>query len=380
MFCVLLPVITKTYAMSAFHLSKKKQPDVEVDLELPQFLMRGYTYRDVRMGGRWQGSSLAARLSSADPNLALDVSAEAELDGKRLASLQAAGHVKRLAPAALGWGTKVGDAVLSARFAADVTRRGGGMPLGELRIDDFAMTSASKDYHLDQLLLCSAVSAGRNRLSLSSDFARAELEGPLAPGDLKKCGLALLGKCLPGLTDANARYLEVQTELDGSPWRLASVYLPNGNPPYNNPADKSKLAYKLQWFDAFLAHAAELQKLSVPVVLGGDFNVILTPKDVYDSRPFVHDALFLPEVRKRLRMLEYAGFYDAFRTLHPDEPGYTFWDYTGNALAADFGMRIDYLFLNAPAADRLTACAVDKSPRLGTKPSDHTALTAEFAK
>ena len=200
-------------------LSKKKHPDVEVDLELPQFLMRGYTYRDVRMGGRWQGSSLAARLSSADPNLALDVSAEAELDGKRLASLQAAGHVKRLAPAALGWGTKVGDAVLSARFAADVTRRGGGMPLGELRIDDFAMTSASKDYHLDHLLLCSAVSAGRNRLSLSSDFARAELEGPLAPGDLKKCGFALLGKCLPGLTDVPAR------DVEGKEWKLrAQLY------------------------------------------------------------------------------------------------------------------------------------------------------------
>ena len=191
--------------------------------------------------------------------------------------------------------------------------------------------------------------------------------------------LTVVREGLPGLTDANARYLEVQTELDGSPWRLASVYLPNGNPPYNNPADKSKLAYKLQWFDAFLAHAAELQKLSVPVVLGGDFNVILTPKDVYDSRPFIHDALFLPEVRKRLRMLEYAGFYDAFRMLHPDDPGYTFWDYTGNALAADFGMRIDYLFLNAPAADRLTVCAVDKSPRLDAKPSDHTALVSEFA-
>ena len=50
----------------------------------------------------------------------------------------------------------------------------------------------------------------------------------------------------------------------------------------------------------------------------------------------------------------------------------------GNALAADFGMRIDYLFLNAPAVDRLLSCTVDKSPRLAPKPSDHTALVAEF--
>ena len=41
-------------------------------------------------------------------------------------------------------------------------------------------------------------------------------------------------------------------------------------------------------------------------------------------------------------------------------------------------MRIDYLFLNAPAVDRLLSCMVDKSPRLAPKPSDHTALVAEF--
>jgi len=83
-------------------------------------------------------------------------------------------------------------------------------------------------------------------------------------------------------------------------------------------------------------------------------------------------------VRRRLNALCHGGFYDAFRTLHPKDPGYTFWDYTGNALAADFGMRIDYLFLNAPAVDRLLSCTVDKSPRLAPKPSDHTALVAEF--
>ena len=134
----------------------------------------------------------------------------------------------------------------------------------------------------------------------------------------------------------------------------------------------------LQRMNAFLRHAADLRKLDCPVVLGGDFNVILTENDVYDPKPFADDALFLPEVRRKLNALCHGGFYDAFRTLHPKDPGYTFWDYTGNALAADFGMRIDYLFLNAPAVDRLLSCTVDKSPRLAPKPSDHTALVAEF--
>ena len=41
-------------------------------------------------------------------------------------------------------------------------------------------------------------------------------------------------------------------------------------------------------------------------------------------------------------------------------------------------MRIDYLLFSPQAADGLVSCAVDKTPRLGVKPSDHTALTAEL--
>lgn len=183
---------------------------------------------------------------------------------------------------------------------------------------------------------------------------------------------------VPNFTDSNARYIEAEICIDSINWRVASVYLPNGNPPYNDAADDSKYTYKLQWMDALLTHAKELQKLQQPVILGGDFNVILTDNDVYDPQAYTKNALFRPEVRQKLAALQHMGFYDAFRSLHPDDQGYTFWDYSGNALAADFGMRIDYLFLNAVAADCLTSCNVDKSPRLAPKSSDHTALIAEF--
>ena len=195
---------------------------------------------------------------------------------------------------------------------------------------------------------------------------------------LSRHPLSVVREGLPDFDDENARYLETEVSVQGQKWRLASIYLPNGNPPYNDVADRSKYLYKLEWMNAFLRHAADLRKLDCPVVLGGDFNVILTENDVYDPKPFADDALFLPEVRRKLNALCHGGFYDAFRTLHPKDPGYTFWDYTGNALAADFGMRIDYLFLNAPAVDRLLSCTVDKSPRLAPKPSDHTALVADF--
>lgn len=183
---------------------------------------------------------------------------------------------------------------------------------------------------------------------------------------------------LPGFEDENARYLEAEIGIGGQKYIVASIYLPNGNPPYNNPDDDSKYAYKLSWMDALYARAQELFDLRQPVILGGDFNVILTERDVYSPDDYRNNALFREEVRQKLSALTYLGFYDAFRSLHPDKTGYTYWDYAGAALPNDLGMRIDYLLLSPDAMDRLKSCAVDKSPRLSAKPSDHTVLKAEL--
>ena len=184
---------------------------------------------------------------------------------------------------------------------------------------------------------------------------------------------------LPEFPDDQARYLEADILHDGKSCRVASVYLPNGNSPYNNPADNSKFEYKLAWMDAFLKHMQQLSSLPQPVIVGGDFNVIMTDKDVYDPKAYANNALFRIEARQRLKQMSFLGFYDAFRTLHPDDIGYTFWDYAGKSLNADHGMRIDYIFLSALAVDALTSSAVDKAPRLNDKPSDHTPLIAELA-
>ncbi len=179
---------------------------------------------------------------------------------------------------------------------------------------------------------------------------------------------------LPGFEDENARYLEVTTQ----GIRAACVYLPNGNPPYNDPDDDSKFQYKLKFMEALYKHAQKLLDYREKVVLGGDFNVILTDNDVYNPSLFVNNALFRKEVKERLMAIKYLGFCDSFRDLHPEQNGYTYWDYSGNAFNLDLGMRIDYLFLSPLLADSLKSCDVDKSARKAEKPSDHTPLIAEF--
>ena len=183
---------------------------------------------------------------------------------------------------------------------------------------------------------------------------------------------------LPGFEEDNARYIEAEIEIEGKMLRAASLYLPNGNPPYNNPDDESKFEYKLKWMDAFYQQVSDLADSGEDVVLGGDYNVILTDEDVYNPELFRNNALFRKEVRERFKAIEYLGFYDAFRLKHPSGEGYTFWDYSGKSLAADEGMRIDYLLLSPRTADRLERCETDKEPRMSDKPSDHTPLTAEL--
>ena len=183
---------------------------------------------------------------------------------------------------------------------------------------------------------------------------------------------------LPNFTDENARYLECETIIDGQNLVVASLYLPNGNPPYNNPSDNSKFEYKLKWMDAFTEHAKDLLARNRNVILGGDFNVIMSDFDVYNSQEYIGNALYRPEVQNRLRYLIRCGWSDAYRSLYPQEHGYTFWDYTGGAFINDLGMRIDYILTSPFMTDRLLECRIEREFRKKEKSSDHTILVAEF--
>jgi exodeoxyribonuclease-3 len=192
-------------------------------------------------------------------------------------------------------------------------------------------------------------------------------------------GVALLSKepardvvkGLPGGdgSDEQARYIEASF----GDIRVASIYLPNGN-----PVGTDKYPYKLAWMDRLGAHAETLLAREMPFVLAGDYNVCPTDDDVYDPVGWRGDALCLPDTRSRFRALMHRGLTDAFRVLHPEPHLYTFWDYQQGRWLRDEGLRIDHLLLSPQAADRLAACVIDKGPRGKEKASDHTPIWCEL--
>lgn len=208
----------------------------------------------------------------------------------------------------------------------------------------------------------------------------------VALGQKSYNGVAILSKYpfqvtaqnLPDFMDDTAmRYLEILVSHNDKKFYAASIYAPNGCSP-DREIEKEKLSYKLKWFDKLIQHISKLQSNGYPILLGGDFNVMMTALDVYDVNVFKNSPLFIKSVQDKLTALENIGLHDAFRILHPQIEGYTFWDYTGNSFVTNLGLRIDYLFITAQFAERLKVCHPDKSLRMMNKPSDHTALIAEF--
>ena len=196
-------------------------------------------------------------------------------------------------------------------------------------------------------------------------------------------GVAILSKApledvrigLPGdESDSQARYIEAVISQGSRVVRVASIYLPNGN-----PVGTEKYPYKLGWMDRLHAHAARLLRFEEPLVLAGDYNVIPAPRDAADPAPWAADALFLPQTRAKFQSLLNLGFTDALRAVTDAGGLYTFWDYQAGAWQRNNGIRIDHLLLSPQAADLLAEVAIDRDMRAAEKPSDHVPVRITLA-
>ncbi|WP_337186121.1 exodeoxyribonuclease III [Phenylobacterium sp.] len=199
-------------------------------------------------------------------------------------------------------------------------------------------------------------------------------------------GVALLSKApledirrglplLPGSDDdgdEQARYVEALVS-GPTPVRVASIYLPNGN-----PVATEKFAYKLAWMRRLHRHAQNLLAWEEPFALMGDYNVIPEPRDAEFPDKWTDDALFQPESRAAFRALKNLGLTEAYLQADGAPGAYTFWDYQAGAWQRNNGIRIDHALLSPQAADRLLGVSIHRDVRGWDKPSDHVPLVIEL--
>jgi exodeoxyribonuclease-3 len=196
-------------------------------------------------------------------------------------------------------------------------------------------------------------------------------------------GVAILSKFpfeevtprLPGdHGDDHARFLEAVVSIAGGVLRIASIYLPNGNPP-----EGEKYTYKIDWMERLIRYARDRLAQEEPLVLAGDYNVIPAEPDARNPAAWATDALFLPRTREKFRTLCALGLTDALRAGTDAGGLFTFWDYQAGAWPKNNGIRIDHILLSPQAADRLVKVDIDRHVRGWEKPSDHVPVVAELA-
>jgi len=136
---------------------------------------------------------------------------------------------------------------------------------------------------------------------------------------------------------------------------LINTYFPNGG---GGPV---RLAYKLEFYDAFLKFINKLKKSGNPakngtrqIIFTGDVNTAHTEVDLARPKENEKNTGFLPEERAWIDEVVNDGYADVFRNLYPNKKDvYTYWDQKTRARERNVGWRIDYFFATPPMLKKI---------------------------
>ncbi len=134
---------------------------------------------------------------------------------------------------------------------------------------------------------------------------------------------------------------------------LCNVYFPNGQ------MSEERLAYKLGYYDAFLAHVEELRKRK-PIVVCGDFNTAHKEIDIARPKENENTSGFLPIERAWMDTFVAHGYVDTLRIFEPQTTDlYTWWSFRANARVRNVGWRLDYFFVSEELRGKVTRAWIE---------------------
>lgn len=134
---------------------------------------------------------------------------------------------------------------------------------------------------------------------------------------------------------------------------LINCYFPNGG------GAPERLAYKLEFYDAFLSFIDTLRKQKHKIIFCGDVNVAHEEIDLARPKENVAHVGFLPEERAWMDEVVAHGYIDVFRHFYPaKKDAYTYWDMYTHARDRNVGWRIDYFFISPDLLPKLKKTAI----------------------
>lgn len=181
--------------------------------------------------------------------------------------------------------------------------------------------------------------------------------------------------------DVEGRYLEVDLDLP-EPLTIASLYLPKGAAPDQEPLRYER---KMRFLHAFSRHLTHTRRAARAAgreyLVMGDFNIAHTKQDLRNWRSNQHSSGFLPEEREWIAaQLNPRTLVDVVRTLHPEADGpYSWWTWRGKAFDTDTGWRIDYQLASPGLARRAVVGGTDRASSYDARMSDHAPVVVDYA-
>ena len=137
--------------------------------------------------------------------------------------------------------------------------------------------------------------------------------------------------------DAEGRVIQA----DYPEYTVITSYFPNAG------RGIERMAYKLDFYAAFLDHVNRLRDQGRKLIFMGDFNVAHNEIDLARPEEALKGTGFLPQERDWISKYLENGYVDTFRALHPDErDAYSYWDAWRDRRARNIGWRIDYVMVD----------------------------------
>lgn len=128
---------------------------------------------------------------------------------------------------------------------------------------------------------------------------------------------------------------------------LYNVYFPQGG-------REGRLAFKLDFYDAFLEHIEKNRKKGKKIIFCGDVNTAHHEIDLARPKENEKNTGFLPEEREWLDQVMDLGYIDTYRHFYPNKKDvYSYWDMKTRARERNVGWRIDYFFTDPRLAPKL---------------------------
>ena len=158
-------------------------------------------------------------------------------------------------------------------------------------------------------------------------------------------GTAVFSKEEPMAVTCGIGIAEHDTEgrvitLEFPEYYFVCVYVPNSQ------EELKRLAYRMEFEDAFRAYLCSLKEKK-HVIVTGDLNVAHNEIDLKNPKSNTKNAGFTKEEREKFSLLLGSGFHDTFRELYPDTVTYSWWSYRFRARERNAGWRIDYFLTDS---------------------------------